>query len=195
MGRLYCLMGKSASGKDSIYRKIKELNPKLLGYVLYTTRPKRADETDGVSYHFVNADVLREFEEEGRLIELRSYKTVYGDWSYATVDDGQIDLDRGDYLIPGTLESYDKLCAYFGNEQVRPVYIELDDGERLLRALRRERSEKEPKYKELCRRFIADSEDFSEEKLEKAGITRRFVNDDIDRCAEEINLYIKSCEM
>lgn len=195
MGRLYCLMGKSASGKDSIYRKIKELNPKLLGYVLYTTRPKRADETDGVSYHFVNADVLREFEEEGRLIELRSYKTVYGDWSYATVDDGQIDLDRGDYLIPGTLESYDKLCAYFGNEQVCPVYIELDDGERLLRALRRERSEKEPKYKELCRRFIADSEDFSEGKLEKAGITRRFVNDDIDRCAEEINLYIKSCEM
>lgn len=195
MGRLYCLMGKSASGKDSIYRKIKELNPKLLGYVLYTTRPKRADETDGVSYHFVNADVLREFEEEGRLIELRSYKTVYGDWSYATVDDGQIDLNRGDYLIPGTLESYDKLCTYFGNEQVCPVYIELDDGERLLRALRRERSEKEPKYKELCRRFIADSEDFSEEKLEKAGITRRFVNDDIDRCAEEINLYIKSCEM
>ena len=195
MGRLYCLMGKSASGKDSIYRKIKELNPKLLGYVLYTTRPKRADETDGVSYHFVNDDVLREFENEGRLIELRSYKTVYGDWSYATVDDGQIDLDRGDYLIPGTLESYDKLCAYFGNEQVCPVYIELDDGERLLRALRRERSEKEPKYKELCRRFIADSEDFSEGKLEKAGITRRFVNDDIDRCAEEINLYIKSCEM
>lgn len=191
MGRLYCLMGKSASGKDSIYRKLRELLPELRGYVLYTTRPKRIGETDGVDYHFIDPSTLSEFRENGKLIEQRTYKTVYGDWSYATIDDGQIALEKGDYLVPGTLESYLKLRAYFGLERVIPIYIELDDGERLLRAVRREMSETEPKYKELCRRFIADSEDFSEEHLAEAGITRRFVNDDIDRCVSEIRAFIR----
>ncbi len=190
MGKLYCLMGKSASGKDSLYRKVRGLMPTLKGYVLYTTRPKRTDETDGVEYHFIDNAKLSSYSSEGRLIELRTYNTVYGDWSYATIDDGQIDLSKGDYLVPGTLESFLKLRLYYGNVNVVPIYIELDDGERLLRAVKREMKEQEPKYKELCRRFIADSEDFSEEHLKEAGIIRRFVNDDIDRCAEEIITYI-----
>ena len=186
MGKLYCLMGKSASGKDSIYKRLKELKPCLRGCVLYTTRPIRKDEKEGVSYHFIDDARLKAFAAEGKVIELRTYKTVYGDWSYATIDDGQIDLKAADYLILGTLESYEKLRSYFGEESVVPIYIELDDGERLLRAVKREMHEKEPKYKELCRRFIADSEDFSEERLKEAGISRRFVNDDITRCTEEI---------
>lgn len=191
MGKLYCLMGKSASGKDSIYRKVRAFMPDLLGYILYTTRPKRTEETDGIQYHFIDSKALSVYKTEGRLIELRTYNTVYGDWSYATIDDGQIDLDNGDYLIPGTLESYLKLRDYFGADKVIPIYIELDDGERLLRAVKREMNEQQPKYKELCRRFIADCEDFSEEHLREAEIKCRFVNDDIDRCAEEICAYIK----
>lgn len=191
MGRLYCLMGKSASGKDSLFRRVKELMPTLRGYVLYTTRPRRTDETDGVEYHFITGAKLIEYSLEGKLIELRTYKTVYGDWMYATIDDGQIDLMKGDYLVPGTLESFLGLRSFYGEDKVVPIYIELDDGERLLRAVKREMKEKEPKYKELCRRFIADSEDFSEKHLTEAGIIRRFVNDDMDRCAEEISAYIK----
>ena len=42
-----------------------------------------------------------------------------------------------------------------------------------------------PKYEELCRRFLADAKDFSEEKLNEAGITRRFVNQDLDETEEE----------
>ena len=165
--------------------------PTLRGYVLYTTRPRRTDETDGVEYHFITGAKLIEYSLEGKLIELRTYKTVYGDWMYATIDDGQIDLMKGDYLVPGTLESFLGLRSFYGEDKVVPIYIELDDGERLLRAVKREMKEKEPKYKELCRRFIADSEDFSEKHLTEAGIIRRFVNDDIDRCAEEISAYIK----
>lgn len=191
MGKLYCLMGKSASGKDSLYRRVKELIPAIKGYVLYTTRPRRTDETDGIEYHFISSAKLSEYSSKGRLIELRTYKTVYGAWSYATIDDGQIALNEGDYLVPGTLDSFLGLRAFYGADKVVPIYIELDDGERLLRAVKREMKEKEPKYKELCRRFIADSEDFSEEHLTDAGIVHRFVNDDIDRCAEEIAAYIK----
>ena len=66
--------------------------------------------------------------------------------------------------------------AHFGEETIVPIYIETEDGLRLERALKRERKQAEPKYAELCRRFLADCEDFSEEKLAAAGIARRFEN-------------------
>src|SRR5699024_8610523 len=104
---------------------------------------------------------------------------------YFTADDGQIDLAAYDYLVIGTLISYRALREYFGENNVVPVYIEIEDGIRLERALARERSQKEPKYAEMCRRFLADSEDFSEENLRKAGIRRRFENVDLEQCMEE----------
>ena len=131
-------------------------------------------------------DFSKEYEEKNRVIELRSYPTMYGDWKYATVDDGQVNLKESDYLIIGTLESYEKLRAYYGEENLVPVYIEVEDGERLNRALLRERAQTNPKYDEVCRRFLADQKDFSEEKIQAAGITRRFQNESKVQCLEEI---------
>ena len=74
------------------------------------------------------------------------------------------------------------------------MYIEVDDGLRLARAVERERRQAEPKYSELCRRFLADEEDFSEENLSRAGITRRFENRELDECLAEIEEYIRSME-
>ena len=37
---------------------------------------------------------------------------------------------------------------------------------------------------------MADAKDFSEEKLKEAGITRRFVNQDLDETEEEIRRVI-----
>lgn len=71
-----------------------------------------------------------------------------------------------------------------------PIYIEVEDGERLSRALNRERMQESPKYEELCRRFLSDAKDFSREKLKEAGITRRFVNQDLDETEEEIRRAI-----
>ena len=59
---------------------------------------------------------------------------------------------------------------------MQPIYIEVDDGERLQRALDRERSQDTPQYAEMCRRFLADSADFSEENVARAGIRKRFYN-------------------
>ncbi len=126
----------------------------------------------------------------GKVIEFRSYNTKCGVWTYFTADDGQIDLAAYDYLVIGTLISYRALREYFGENNVVPVYIEIEDGIRLERALARERSQKEPKYAEMCRRFLADSEDFSEENLRKAGIRRRFENVDLEQCMEEITAFI-----
>ncbi len=186
MGKIYCLMGKSSSGKDTLYKEILDCCPNLQTVTLYTTRPIREGEQDGVAYHFVTKEQLAAYDREGKVIEQRTYPTMYGGWTYATVDDGQVDLSSGDYLIIGTLESYRKLQDYYGAENLVPLYLEVEDGERLSRALARERQEEHPKYDELCRRFLADQADFSEENIQRAGITRRYVNDDRERCRREI---------
>lgn len=192
MGKLFYVMGKSSSGKDTIYEEV--LSRKELGlrpFIMYTTRPIRAKETDGVQYHFVTEEKLRWMQEKGQVIELREYDTVYGKWYYFTADGNTVDMDRYNYLALGTLVSFQKLRAYYGEERVVPVYIEVDDGRRLERALKRERKQPVPQYEEMCRRFLADQKDFSEEKIRGAGITRRFCNDD-DRqvCMDEVAAFI-----
>lgn len=191
MGKIYYIMGKSASGKDSIFKELKSRMPELRDIVLYTTRPIRENEREGVEYHFVDEEFLRMMQEKKRVIELRAYDTKCGVWKYFTADDGQIDLDSFHYIAIGTLDSYAAMRAYFGSENVVPVYVEVEDGLRLSRAVERERSQIYPKYAELCRRFLADSEDFSEKNMEIAGIEKRFENVDFKSCVEEICYYIK----
>ena len=176
MGKIFYIMGKSSSGKDTIYKKLSERMPELQRIVPYTTRPIRDGEQEGVEYHFVGEDRLREMQEAGRVIEVRAYNTKCGVWTYFTADDGQIDLEKKDYLVIGTLESFQALKKYFGEEKIVPIYIEVDDGVRLSRALEREQREKEPRYEEMCRRFLADSADFSEGNLRRSGIRKRFVD-------------------
>lgn len=191
MGKIFCLIGKSATGKDTIYQRLlgrKEL--RLRKIVSYTTRPIRANETAGMEYHFCDEAEMKRLMDAGKIIELRSYHTCHGVWNYFTADDGQIDLQAGDYLMIGTVDSFGKICGYYGKERVLPIYIEVEDGIRLQRALSRERMQKHPKYEEMCRRFLADGEDFSREKLNAAGIERIFYNEDIDRTEEEIAAFI-----
>lgn len=186
MGKIYCMMGKSSSGKDTLYQKVLERLPQIHRVVPYTTRPIRKGEQDGVEYHFVDDKQLAELETDGKIVELRAYNTVHGIWKYFTVDDGQIDLEQGDYLLIGTLETYEKIREYYGAEHLVPIYIEVEDGERLARALERERRQAVPKYKEMCRRFLADEEDFCEENLKRLGIDKRYRNTDMETCLNEI---------
>ncbi len=190
MGKIYYIMGKSASGKDSIFKELKKRIPELHEIVLYTTRLIREDETEGVEYHFVGEEFLQMMQEKKRVIELRAYDTKCGIWKYFTADDGQINLDSFHYIAIGTLESYAAMTAYYGTENVVPVYVEVEDGLRLFRAVERERKQIFPKYAEMCRRFLADSEDFSEEKLKSTGIKKRFENVNFEKCVEEIYDYI-----
>ena len=186
MGRIYYMMGKSSSGKDTLFKEVKKALPWLQTITLYTTRPIREGERDGVEYFFVSEDTLNAYENQGKVIEQRAYDTVHGIWKYATVDDGQINLDTSDYLVIGTLQSYERMQKFYGPDKLAPIYIEVEDGERLARALAREREQETPKYAELCRRFLADTKDFAEENLKSLGIQKRFVNDNRTRCLEEI---------
>ena len=194
MGKIVYLMGKSSSGKDTIYKRLLEQNDiQLEKIVPYTTRPIRAEEQDGVEYHFTDEAGYQEFLQKGEVIEARIYHTCHGVWRYFTVADSAVELSERSYLTIGTLEAYEQICRFYGKDRLIPVMIELDDGIRLQRALDREKTQEHPRYEEMCRRFLADAEDFSSERMAAAGIAQTFHNDELGKCLEKIIDYLKEC--
>lgn len=188
MAKIFVVMGKSATGKDTIYKRLLENRELALKEVItYTTRPIREGEKEGVEYHFSTVEEYNNYLDTGKVVESRCYDTIHGPWFYYMVNDGQINLESDNkYIIIGTLESYEQIRNYYGKDAVIPIYIEIEDGIRLTRALEREKKQKEPKYAEMCRRFLADANDFREENLLKNDIKKRYYNNDLEACLEEI---------
>lgn len=186
---LYYLMGKSASGKDSIFHKLLE-KTKWKSLIPYTTRPMRDGEVEGQEYHFISTNQFKSNIDRGIMAEFREYDTVFGKWYYGTI----LPADRTkegkgkkeSYLAIGTLESYLQLKQKLGPENICPIYIEVPDELRLERAFHREEGRGNMTREEILRRFKADDEDFSEEKLKEAGVERRYLNLDISSCLNEI---------
>lgn len=192
MSKIYYIMGKSSAGKDTIYKELlKNGSVKFNTVVGYTTRPMREGESHGREYYFVTEEDMENMEKQGIIIEKRTYDTIYGKWNYFTAYDEQFKKEDGNLLIIGTLESYKKIREFFGEDKVVPIYIYVEDGQRLLRALNREMQQKEPKYAEMCRRFLADEKDFSKDIIEELGIKKQFENNDEKKCLDEIIEYVK----
>ncbi len=196
MGKIYQIMGRSSCGKDTIYKHLlSRENVQLSKVIIYTTRPMREKEVDGVQYFFCDEERYNEYKRSNKIIEERTYNTVYGPWHYFTVDDGQIDLTRGNYLIIGTIEMFTAIREYYGEENVVPLMIKVDDGIILQRALNRELKRDNPGYDEMCRRYLADKADYSDEKLQAAGVNNIFDNNgELEDCICEIERFIKADE-
>ena len=172
---IYYICGKSAVGKDSIFQElVKRTN--LQRIIPYTTRPMRPMEKEGEEYHFLSEDEFLWLLSEGKMMESRSYHTAFGLWYYGTAFEERYKDHHHAFLCIGTLESYKSI----------KVYIELEDSLRLSRARAREQGNNPKALEELERRFQADNEDFSEDKLREAGIEKRYQNLDFSKCVEEI---------
>lgn len=191
MGKIFCMVGKSSTGKDTIYKLLQNREELALDRIVtYTTRPIRQGECEGVEYHFTDENGYMSLKAANKIVEERVYNTVHGPWRYFTVNDEGLKQDKN-YLMIGTLEAYNGLRRYFGSERVVPIMVTVDDGVRLQRALSREMKQEKPKYEELCRRFLADAEDFSAEKIAEAGIEVFFENVELNQCVENIAEYIQ----
>ncbi len=169
---IFCIIGKSASGKDTLYKNILEKkDSRLVSVIPYTTRPKRVDEKDGVNYHFVTRSFLAQLEASGNVIEKRSYNTVRGEWVYFTA---RFDVKKElNYILITTPEGVRKIAEFYGSDSVCTVYMDIDDKTRLLRCIERESQQTSPNYAEVCRRFVADSEDFSPEIIDSVRNLKR----------------------
>ncbi len=191
MHKLFVVMGKSAAGKDTVFKEITRRDLNLKTVAGYTTRPIRDGEKNGEEYFFVTKEELARLRKNNKVIEHRAYETMHGVWDYFTVDDGQIDFNETSSIMIGTLDTYRKIREYLGKDRVVPLYLEVEDGIRLERALAREKTQKKPKYTELCRRFLADEEDFKEENLIELGIKKRYNNENSEICILNIEKDIR----
>jgi len=188
--KIFYIMGKSASGKDSVFKELMKKGSDIFEPIIpYTTRPMRKGEVNGKDYNFVSNEEFDEMLKDNMIIEYRSYKVANKDtWTYLTPKLKDVGAGKV-YLGIGTLESYKSMKEYYGDDMI-PIYIEVDDETRLKRAIDRESTQNNPNYKEVCRRFISDEEDFSEEKLKEANIMIRFWNQNLNRCVEYTKGYI-----
>ena len=114
MGKIFYLMGKSASGKDSIYKKVKDQMPELKPIVIYTTRPIREGEQDGVEYFFVDDNRLRKLQQAGKVLP-QAYQTS----CQAVRVQIQVTVrkqNRWEWIYYHTCKRYKWYCLYGGTD-------------------------------------------------------------------------------
>lgn len=192
MAKIFCIVGASCSGKDTIFNNLLDMHIGLTPIITYTTRPIRANENNGKEYYFVNRRSFSKLKHQGKVIEYRTYKTVHGDWTYFTVNDGQFDMKSNNkYIMINTLDGVNKLQKIYGKDVV-VIHLVVADRERLLRNLSREMNGNED-YTEMCRRFIADSKDFSVQSFNRLGIHDiRVENNSIVECVKDVQRIIEN---
>lgn len=194
MGKIFCIIGKSSSGKDTIYQKLVKDFP-LSPITLSTTRPMREEEKEGREYFFINEKTRIELHQNQEVIEERVFHTVYGDWYYLTTNKN-IDLETKNYITINTLAGFNSLKTFYGKDVVIPIYIYVSLNSRLDRAFDRDDNKEGiniNQCKEICRRFIRDEEDFSEANIIDAEIPedRQYENENLQECYQKIIETIK----
>lgn len=162
--KIIFFIGPSGSGKDTYFARVLK-DYQVQPIVLFTNRPMREGEQNGREYNFVTLEQLDLLEKQNLLVERRNYDTKYGLWSYATSKEN-IYLDKYNYVTPNTWEAYSQFLKHYSNNSLIPLYFQLDEGIRFGRCLDRERKSGNGKYAEMCRRFLSDSNDFTQEMID-----------------------------
>ena len=141
------IYGKSGSGKDTIAKEISKYGYKPV--VLYTTRPKRDNEINGIDYYFVNNDVFKQYSKNNLFLWETQYNTTFGIWKYACPK--KIDMESVMVVNPTSLQ-YMKFAKW-----AHPVcfYLKADTTEIRKRLLNRGDNPDE-----IDRRIRSDNEDF-----------------------------------
>lgn len=79
-GVMLVIASPSGAGKSSISRALFEADPNIKLSISVTTRPRRADEVDGVHYYFIDVPTFERMRANGELLESAQ---VHGNY-YAT---------------------------------------------------------------------------------------------------------------
>ena len=155
-GEIIILLGKSASGKDSIKKcAIEEYRCKPVP--LATTRPPRPGELKQKNYDFLT----REEFEKRNIVCRTSFHTANGLWFYGIYSGTELE-PNGKYITDINPGQYEEFMESYKNFTIIPVYIETNEEDRILHMIHREMEKENPDYKEVCRRICSDSSDFKE---------------------------------
>ncbi|HRJ26783.1 MAG TPA: guanylate kinase [Fimbriimonadaceae bacterium] len=178
-GRLVVLSGPSGVGKDTVLNRWQERNPRVSRVVACTTRPPRTGEVDGVDYTFLSREEFLQRAAEGAFLE---FKEVHGNF-YATplaameqmLSEGRIVVLKID--VQGALDVM----------KLRPDAVTIlllppsqEECERRIRARATDSDEV------ILRRL----ENMRFELAQAPHYQHTVVNDDLERCVDEIEALI-----
>ena len=149
--KIIVLFGESGAGKDTIQTRMSLLFPQVLNPIIScTTRPKRDYEVNGIDYHFLSENEIKEMISNGSMLEY----AIFNNWYYGT---GLISLDPNKINIGVfNLQGLQSLISR-NDVELFPVYVHACGKTRLLRNLTRENN---PDCREICRRYLADEKEF-----------------------------------
>ncbi len=155
------LFGKSASGKDSLLKKM--VSDGYEPIVSYTTRPMRTGEIDGVDYHFIDKKTFDEYTRNGVIFESRSYDTLVEGkrdrWYYGSPS---LDVNSADYVGILDIDGVKSYLQHYGADNIIPAYVMVSDED-----ARKKRAQERGSFDETewNRRFLDDQSKFSAEAL------------------------------
>lgn len=136
----YILVGKSGSGKDYTSKLLQNKGNRPI--ILYTTRPIRSNEKDGIDYHFVSEQEFINMIDNNELVSYNSYNTVFGIWYYG-IKKEVLDYD---YVIVLDIKDVDNFINYYGKENTKVVLIKCSDDIRMQRAMKRDKNFNEDEW-------------------------------------------------
>ena len=148
--KILAIYGMSAAGKDTFLNLLSN-NFDLNKILLTTSRPPREKEIDGVDYlNKKKKDILKSDD--------FLWPIDYNNWIYAiakeSIKDNKINV--------GVFNLYWMKKLFEDNDEhfdLMAIEVSASDKDRLMRSLRRE---KNPDCDEICRRFLADKQDFND---------------------------------
>src|SRR5579859_7267353 len=149
------LSGASGSGKTTLARKLVEMVPRLEKTISFTTRPPRADEAQGLAYHFVDPATFKAMQKRGAFVE---WAEVHGNLYGTSVDEIESRLAAGmDVVCDIDVQGGAAIRRIFGKSSVLVFVFP-------------------PSWKELERRLRArgtDSREVVAERLARARAEHR----------------------
>ncbi len=178
--KIVAIMGKSASGKDTILNALlNHSNGNLHQIVSCTTRPPREGEVDGFDYNFITNEQMAELIFNGRMIEC----CVFNEWGYGTCED---DLNPNKINV-GVYNPEGVEILKDSGHDILVVYCVCNDKLRLMRSLQREQR---PNVSEIVRRYSTDEKDF-QNAAELADLYVSTESGDVNGIAELISNAIE----
>ncbi len=145
--KLIVLFGKAGAGKDYLLQQIYERHKNILNLVVSdTTRPSRFGEENGKDYYFLTEE---EFKSKEHLEQ-----SYFNNWYYGTPLSS---LDKTKINICIMNPEGIKQIYLKENLDIKLFYISAPDITRFFRQIEREQY---PNFSEICRRYLADEEDY-----------------------------------
>lgn len=195
--KIICLVGKSSSGKDTIYHKVMEkMQGVLFPVITFTTRPMRSGEIDGKQYLFVDNSTLTKDLADGDVAEVRSYDSFGDRWYYYTRKSSF--SENLIYFVVCSLEQVSNYITAFGASTVCAIVVEVSDDVRLKRAIDRE-MEGKCNLKEVCRRFISDTEEWEKASsmlvCQRKEVENIDLSDTVSKVLDIIRGYVECSKM